>query len=78
MPSDAELAKEILADEALLRFPSFTSENAVLIGMSLRKRFRASKKYGKGRGAVISVQTIMGTTLFACSIGDGSDISLDR
>ncbi|KAF8322002.1 uncharacterized protein EI90DRAFT_3078460 [Cantharellus anzutake] len=77
MPSDAEIAQEILAEESSLRFTSFKSEDAVTIGMNLRKRFRASVKYARGRGAVCSIQTIQGSPLFSCSIGDGSDISPD-
>jgi len=77
MPSDAEIAQEILSEETSLRFTSFKSEDAVTIGMNLRKRFRASVKYARGRGAVCCVQTIQGSTLFSCAIGDGSDISPD-
>ena len=42
MPSDAELAGDALNEESLLRFPSFKMEDAVVLGMNLRKRFRAS------------------------------------
>ena len=38
--------------------------------LSLRKRFRASSRHAKGKGLVISVQTIAGHTLFACTVGD--------
>lgn len=52
-------------------------------GLSIRKRFRASSRHNKGKGLVISIQTIAGHTLFACTVGDlGSlsgigDVSLD-
>lgn len=44
MPSDSELAQEALTEESLLRFPTFKMEDAVTLGMNLRKRFRASSK----------------------------------
>ena len=55
----------------------------VIKGLSIRKRFRASSRHLKGKGLVISIQTIAGHTLFACTVGDlGSlsgigDVSLD-
>jgi predicted membrane chloride channel (bestrophin family) len=52
----AQIAAEILNEEATLRFISFRTEDAVTIGMNLRKRFRSSAKHARGRGAVISVQ----------------------
>jgi len=39
-------------------------------GLSIRKRFRASSRHGKGKGLVISIQTIAGHTLFSCTVGD--------
>ena len=39
-------------------------------GLSLRKRFRATTRHAKGKGLVISIQTIAGHTLFACTVGD--------
>ncbi|KAF9504316.1 hypothetical protein BS47DRAFT_1374403 [Hydnum rufescens UP504] len=77
MPSDAEIAAEILSEESTLRFTSFKSEDAVTIGMNLRKRFRASLRHSRGRGAVISIQSVQGATLFACAVGDGSDVCMD-
>jgi uncharacterized protein (UPF0303 family) len=77
MPSESELASEALQDETVLRFGQFRTEDAVTIGMNLRKRFRASSRHAKGKGCVISIQTIQGSTLFACSVGEGSDVSLD-
>ncbi|KDQ14619.1 hypothetical protein BOTBODRAFT_109777 [Botryobasidium botryosum FD-172 SS1] len=77
MPSDAEIAAEILADESQLRFPAFSTEEAVTIGMSIRKRFRASVKYARGKGLVISIQDMQGSPMFACGVGEGSDVSLD-
>lgn len=52
----AQIAAEILNEEATLRFISFRTEDAVTIGMNLRKRFRSSAKHARGRGAVISIQ----------------------
>jgi len=50
-------------------------------GLSLRKRFRASARHLKGKGLVISIQTIAGHILFACTVGDLAngigDVSLD-
>ncbi|KAG8931747.1 hypothetical protein FRC03_011755 [Tulasnella sp. 419] len=77
MPSDAELAADALHDEASLRFHQFKMDDAITIGMNLRKRFRASIRHGKGKGCVISIQTMQGATMFACSVGEGSDVSLD-
>jgi hypothetical protein len=51
-----QIAAEILNEEANLRFISFRTEDAVTIGMNLRKRFRSSTKHARGRGAVISIQ----------------------
>jgi len=50
--------------------------------LSLRKRFRSSSRHQRlGRGLVLSIQTIVGHTLFSCTVGDlGStvgDVSLD-
>jgi len=44
-------------------------------GLSLRKRFRASSRHSKGKGLVISIQTIAGHTLFACTVGDLGHLS---
>lgn len=82
-PSDAELATQTLNEEASYRFSFFTANDAVTLGLSLRKRFRASSRHGKGKGLVISIQTIAGHTLFACTVGDlgglsgVGDVSLD-
>jgi uncharacterized protein (UPF0303 family) len=82
-PSDAELATRALNDESSCRFPHFSANDAVIIGLSLRKRFEASTRYSKGKGLVISVQSIAGHTLFACTVGDlggvsgVQDVSLD-
>lgn len=54
--TDVQIAAEILNEEAALRFISFRTEDAVTIGMNLRKRFRSSNKHARGRGAVISIQ----------------------
>ncbi|KAG8945419.1 hypothetical protein FRC04_000794 [Tulasnella sp. 424] len=77
MPSDGELAADALNEESILRFPSFKMEDAVTLGMNLRKRFRASMRHAKGKGCVISIQTMQGATMFACAVGEGSDVSLD-
>jgi len=77
MPSDSELASDALNEESILRFPSFKMEDAVTLGMNLRKRFRASMRHAKGKGCVISIQTMQGATMFACAVGEGSDVSLD-
>jgi hypothetical protein len=42
IPSDAELASQALNEEGSYRFPSFSASDAVTLGLSLRKRFRAS------------------------------------
>jgi uncharacterized protein (UPF0303 family) len=83
-PSDAELATQTLNEETSYRFPSFCAADAVTLGLSIRKRFRASSRHvTKGRGLVISIQTIAGHTLFACTVGDLGgqggigDVSLD-
>jgi hypothetical protein len=44
-------------------------------GLSLRKRFRATSRHSKGKGLVISIQTIAGHTLFACTVGDLGHVS---
>ena len=82
-PSEAELATQALNEESLYRFPSFDADAAVMLGLSLRKRFRSSSRHVKVRGMVISIQTIAGHNLFSCTVGnlggmDGSgDVSLD-
>ncbi|KAF8485091.1 hypothetical protein DFH94DRAFT_718238 [Russula ochroleuca] len=81
-PTDAELATKALDEEAAYRFPSFSANDAVTLGLSLRKRFRSSSRHQRlGRGLVISIQTIVGHTLFSCTVGDlgitVGDVSLD-
>jgi hypothetical protein len=52
-------------------------------GLSIRKRFRVSSRYGKGKGLVVAIQTIAGHCLFSCTVGDLghpsgiADVSLD-
>lgn len=81
--TDAELATQTLQEEGNYRFTSFSSSDAVTLGLSLRKRFRASSRHAKGKGLVISVQSIAGHTLFACTVGDlgnpsgVADVSMD-
>jgi len=74
-PTEAELAAQALAEESSYRFPYFSANDAVTLGLSLRKRFRVSTRYNKGKGLVITVQTIAGHTLFACTVGDLGGIS---
>jgi len=74
-PTDAELATQTLTEEGNYRFPSFSASDAVTLGLSLRKRFRASSRHSKGKGLVISIQSIAGHTLFACTVGDLGHIS---
>ena len=82
-PTETELASQALAEESSYRFPYFSANDAVTLGLSLRKRFRASTRYSKGKGLVITVQTIAGHTLFSCTVGDlggvsgVGDVSLD-
>ncbi|KAI0650144.1 hypothetical protein C8Q79DRAFT_942462 [Trametes meyenii] len=82
-PSDAELATQALQEEAMYRFPSFDAEAAVMLGLSIRKRFRSSSRHVKVRGMIISIQSIAGHTLFSCTVGNlggmdgGGDVSLD-
>ncbi|KAF9651279.1 hypothetical protein BDM02DRAFT_3184760 [Thelephora ganbajun] len=82
-PTETELASQALAEESSYRFPYFSANDAVTLGLSLRKRFKASTRYSKGKGLVITVQTIAGHTLFACTVGDlggvsgVGDVSLD-
>ena len=57
--------------------------SVLLKGLSIRKRFRSTARHIKGKGLVISIQTIAGHTLFACTVGDLGhasgigDVSLD-
>ena len=81
-PTDAELATKALDEEAAYRFTSFSANDAITLGLSLRKRFRSSSRHQRlGRGLVISIQTIVGHTLFSCTVGDlgvtVGDVSLD-
>ncbi|KAJ7638576.1 hypothetical protein FB45DRAFT_903264 [Roridomyces roridus] len=80
----AEQASQTLVEEGTLRFPSFSSADAVTLGLSIRKRFRATSRHVKGgKGLVISIQTIAGHPLFSCTVGDLGhfsgigDVSLD-
>jgi len=82
-PTETELASQALGEESSYRFPYFSANDAVTLGLSLRKRFKASTRYSKGKGLVITVQTIAGHMLFACTVGDlggvsgVGDVSLD-
>ncbi|PPR02454.1 hypothetical protein CVT24_002003 [Panaeolus cyanescens] len=83
LPPDADLANQILADERAMRFDSFTANDAVTLGLTIRKRFRSTARHIKGKGMIISIQTIAGHPLFSCTVGDlgdpcgVSDVSLD-
>jgi uncharacterized protein (UPF0303 family) len=78
MPTHAERAALILAEENSIRFLSFTATDALTLGLSIRKRFRSSGRYQKqGRGLLISVQSMAGHTLFACTVGDSRSASED-
>jgi hypothetical protein len=57
--TDADLAAQALADETSHRFPYFSANDAVTLGLSLRKRFRQSSRHTRlGKGMVVSIQTI--------------------
>ncbi|KAL9712564.1 hypothetical protein Ac2012v2_003801 [Leucoagaricus gongylophorus] len=83
VPTDTNLANHALSEESTYRFHAFSADDAVTLGLSIRKRFRASSRHGKGKGLVISIQTIAGHTLFSCTVGDLghpsgiADVSLD-
>ncbi|KAE9405968.1 hypothetical protein BT96DRAFT_293850 [Gymnopus androsaceus JB14] len=83
MTSDAALANQTLREETSYKFPSFSASDAVTLGLSLRKRFRATSRHSKGKGLVLSITTIAGHTLFSCTVGDlghpsgVGDVSLD-
>ncbi|KAJ7873287.1 hypothetical protein B0H14DRAFT_2720063 [Mycena olivaceomarginata] len=82
-PTAAEIASQTLVEENSCRFPSFSASDAVTLGLSIRKRFRGTSRHAKGKGLVISIQSIAGHPLFCCSVGDLGhlsgigDISLD-
>ncbi|GJE84938.1 hypothetical protein PsYK624_010140 [Phanerochaete sordida] len=82
-PRDAELATQALAEEAGYRFGAFSANDAVTLGLSLRKRFRASSRHAKGKGLAVAVHSAAGHPLFACTVGDlggpagVADVSLD-
>ncbi|KXN87960.1 hypothetical protein AN958_07970 [Leucoagaricus sp. SymC.cos] len=83
VPTDANLATQALSEESTYRFQAFSTDDAITLGLSIRKRFRASSRHGKGKGLVIAIQTIAGHTLFSCTVGDLghpsgiADVSLD-
>jgi hypothetical protein len=82
---DVEQATLALQGEGLYRFSSFSSADAVTLvrpfrsyaflreltyqGLSIRKRFRATSRHTKGKGLVISVQTIAGHTVILSLVG---------
>ncbi|KAL1743558.1 hypothetical protein HDZ31DRAFT_83318 [Schizophyllum fasciatum] len=75
MPDAHAQASQALEEESRYRFASFSASDAVTLGLSIRKRFRASHRHAKGKGLVISIQTIAGHTLFACTVGDLGHVS---
>ncbi|KAJ6516209.1 hypothetical protein C8R45DRAFT_959273 [Mycena sanguinolenta] len=82
MFSAAEIASQTLLEEGNCRFSSFSASDAVTLGLSIRKRFKSTSRHAKGKGLVISIQSIAGHPLFCCSVGDlghhaGFGISLD-
>ncbi|KAJ7499232.1 hypothetical protein FB451DRAFT_1334722 [Mycena latifolia] len=80
-PTAAEMASQILVEEAASFFPSFSASDAITLGLSIRKRFRGSSRHAKGKGLVISIQSIAGHPLFCCTVQEGlssiGDVSLD-
>jgi uncharacterized protein (UPF0303 family) len=69
--SAAELAALALSDERALRLPRFSANDAVTLGLSLRKRFRGTARHARaGAGALVGVYDALGHTLFACTVGD--------
>lgn len=46
----------------------FIHQDAYTLGQHIRKRFRASQRYSKGRGIAIAIKGIAGHTLFACAL----------
>ncbi|KAJ7283487.1 hypothetical protein C8J57DRAFT_1498538 [Mycena rebaudengoi] len=82
-PSPAEQASQTLVEEGSCRFASFSASDAVTLGLSIRKRFRGTTRHAKGKGLVISIQSVAGHPLFCCTVGDLGhlsgigDISLD-
>jgi len=62
-PTDADLAAQALREESSYKFPYFSSADAITLGLSIRKRFRATSRHAKGKGLVLSVQSIVGHTL---------------
>ncbi|KAF7776291.1 hypothetical protein Agabi119p4_4684 [Agaricus bisporus var. burnettii] len=81
--TDVNLATQTLTEESSYRFHAFSADDAITLGLSIRKRFRTSSKHARGKGLVISIQTIAGHTLFSCTVGDlghpsgAGDVSLD-
>ncbi|TRM68447.1 hypothetical protein BD626DRAFT_534494 [Schizophyllum amplum] len=75
MPDAHAQATQALEDESRYRFASFSASDAVTLGLSIRKRFRASHRHAKGKGLVIAIHTIAGHTLFACTVGDLGHVS---
>ncbi|CAE7224989.1 unnamed protein product [Rhizoctonia solani] len=101
--SDAEIVEEVFAQEATLRFPSFTSNDAYNIGGIIRAKFLKkhlpSSPFKEDtissvastvssdedqppewahRGIVISISTFTGHTLFACTVGDETQVTPDN
>ncbi|KAG6866501.1 hypothetical protein C0991_003045 [Blastosporella zonata] len=76
-------AVTLVSNVAPIRHSDDAHTDVLAQGLSLRKRFRGTSRHVKGKGLVISVQSIAGHTLFACTVGDlghGSgigDVSMD-
>ncbi|CAG8703343.1 3378_t:CDS:2, partial [Acaulospora colombiana] len=77
MPSDMDTTGLILLEENDLRFPHFTNEDAYTLGQHMRKRFKASNRYAKGNGVAIAIKSVAGHVLYACTVGDSGDVTLE-
>jgi len=77
MPNDSDITGLILLEENELRLPRWTSEDAYTLGQHIRKRFKASQRYAKGRGCAIAIKSVAGHILYACTVGEAGDVSLE-
>lgn len=68
MPSDSDLANHTLNEEADLRFPRFTNDDAYALGQHIRKRYKATQRYKAGKGIAIAIKSAAGHVMFACSL----------
>ncbi|CAG7849410.1 SubName: Full=Uncharacterized protein {ECO:0000313/EMBL:CCA71811.1} [Serendipita indica DSM 11827] len=77
MPSDDNITGLILLEENELRFPRFTNEDAYTLGQHIRKRFKATNRWSKGKGVAIAIKSVAGHVLFACTVGESGDVDLE-